>query len=117
MLDSALDAGISEADFWEMTLAEIERLSDSKKRVWKREAQERASFDYKLAELIGRSVARIHSSSAKFPPIYEVYPTLFDEIEGEDVQEQIQKKKDEVSALRLRLFTQSFNKKFEEVGK
>ena len=96
-----------------MTIAELIRLSDSKKRIWKREAREKASFDYTLADLIGRSIARIHSSSNKMPTIAEVYPTLFDAAEAE---EKIQEKKDELSVLRFKQFAQSFNSRFKEAS-
>lgn len=92
-----------------MTLAELVRLIESKKRVQERELKEKATFDYMLADLIGRSVARIHSSSNKMPSIAEVYPSLFSQ---EEVEENVQAKKDELSALRFKQFTQSFNAKF-----
>lgn len=114
-LESALDYGITEADFWEMTLAELERAISSKKRVKKQQDQERAAFDYILADLIGRSVARIYSSSAKLPEITEVYTTLFD---NQGYQEKKQEQLEELSALRFRQFAQAYNKKFnKEVGK
>lgn len=114
-LESALDYGITEATFWEMTLAELERAISSKKRVKKQQDQERAAFDYILADLIGRSVARIYSSSAKLPEITEVYTTLFD---NQDIQEKKQEKLEELSALRFKQFAQAHNKKFnKEVGK
>ena len=97
-----------------MTLAELNRAVESKKRCQKREAQEKANFDYILADLIGRSIARIHSSSNQLPKIHEVYPGLF---ESQEIEEKIQEKKDELSALRFKQFTQSFNSKFKEVGK
>lgn len=97
-----------------MTLAELNRLVESKKRIQKREAQEKASFDYILADLIGRSVARIHSSSATLPRLSDAYPALFD---SEVVEERLQEKKDELSALRFKQFANSFNKKFKEAGK
>lgn len=69
-----------------------------------------------LADLIGKSVARIYNSANHMPDISEQYPSLFDSIE---IQEQKQKKKDELSALRFKLFADSFNKKFQnkEVAK
>lgn len=110
-LENSLDAGLSEQEFWTMTLGEVIRALESKKRVNKLQAQEKASYDYILADLIGRSVARIYSSSAQLPPISEVYPTLFDNAETEN---KIQKKRDELSVLRLKQFTESFNKKFKK---
>ena len=44
-LDNALDYGISEHDFWDMTIAELTRAIASKKRIQKQQAQEKASFD------------------------------------------------------------------------
>ena len=114
LLDNALDYGISEKDFWEMTIAELNRAVDSKKRMQRLEAQEIASHNYILADLIGRSVARIYSSSAKMPDISEAYPSLFD---SEEHEEKLQEKRDELSILRFKQFTQSFNERFKEVGK
>lgn len=97
-----------------MTLAELIRAIDSKKRIELQQAKEKACYDYMLADLIGYSIARIHSSAAKMPHISTVYPTLFD---SETVEEQMQEKRDEMSVIRFKQFAQAFNKKFEEVGK
>lgn len=108
-LDNALDAGISEFDFWQMTISEFERLLKSKKRIQEAKEKERAVFDYILADMIGRSVARVHSSANKMPEISDAYPWLF---ESEEIQEKRQEKKDELSAMRFKLFALSHNKKF-----
>ena len=107
-LEVALDYGIDETNYWNMTLAEVIRAIESKKRKQRLQAQERASYDYILADLIGRSVSRIYSNSTRLPQIYEVYPTLFDGVEMED---QKQQKQMEISAIRFKLFAQSYNKK------
>lgn len=108
-LDTCLDYGITENDFWNMTFGELERLLLSKKRIEKQQLQEKASFDYILADIVGKSMARLYSSNNNIPSIEEVYPSLFDSVE---IQEQKQEKKDEVSAIRFKQFAQSFNKKF-----
>ena len=114
-LEAALDIGILEKDFWDMTLLEVDRALKSYERVKRREAQEKASYDYILADLIGRSVARVYHSTNKIPPIYEAYPGLFD---NKEMQEKQQEKKDKLSALRFRQFANAFNKKkCEEVDK
>lgn len=97
-----------------MTIAELERAVNSKKRMLKAAAREKASYDYILADLIGRSVARVYHSSNIYPPINEAYPSLFN---SEELEEKRQEKTDELSALRFRQFANSFNKKFKEVGK
>lgn len=108
-LDVALDYGIIEDRFWNMTIAEINREIESKQRQQRVEAKEKASFDYILADLIGRSIARIHSSVNKFPSIAETYPSLF---VAEEIEAQQQQKKDELSVLRFKQFAQAFNKRF-----
>lgn len=92
-----------------MTIAELERAIDSKKRRKKDEARDKAMFDYLLANLIGQSVARIYSSSSHYPGIEEAYPMFFD---SEEIQEKKQQKKDELSALRFKQFATSFNSKY-----
>ena len=96
-----------------MTLAEIIRFVESRRRMQKFEAQQKASYDYILADLIGRSIGRIYSSTTKMTTMAEAYPSLF---EQEAIQEEIQKKKDEASAVRFRQFVQSFNKRFRKDG-
>lgn len=108
-LDSALDYGITEQQFWEMTIGELTRAFKSLQRVEKQRAREKAIFDYNLADMVGRSMARLYSSTATMPDISEIYPSLFDSVE---IQQQRQAKQAELSALRFKQFAQSFNKRF-----
>jgi hypothetical protein len=64
--------------------------------------------------LIGRSVARIYSSSNQYPSIADAYPSLFSQ---EEVEEKIQARKDELSALRFKQFAQFHNSRYKEGGK
>lgn len=95
-----------------MTIPELQRAINSYNRKRKQQAQEKATFDYLLADLIGRSVSRIYSSSNTMPEISEAYPTLF---ENEEIQQRKQAKQAELSVLRFRQFADSYNKKFQEV--
>ena len=98
-----------------MTIAEIERAIDSKKRMQKAQAQEKASFDYILADLIGKSISRIYSSTNEMPNIAQVYPTLFN---TEDIEQAKAEKQAELSVARFKQFAKSFNSKFnKEVAK
>lgn len=94
-----------------MTLAEFDRAIASHTRREKMKAQEQASFDYILADLIGRSIGRIYSSSTKIPEIAEVYPSLFD---SEEIKEQKQAKTAEISALRFKQFANFHNNKLKK---
>lgn len=95
-----------------MTPAEVFRAIESKKRVMKVEAQEKATYDYILADLIGRSLGRLYSSSATMPELGAVYPSLFD---TKDIEQKKQEKKMELSAIRFQQFAQSHNRKYKEV--
>lgn len=94
-----------------MTIAEITRMAKSKQRTTITASKERAVFDYLLADLIGKSVSRIYSNSARMPELYEVYPSLF---EQEDIDEKKQEQRDTLSALRFKQFAQSYNKRFKK---
>ena len=113
-LANALDIGIDECTYWNMTIAELTRAIESHNRREKAQQREQASFDYLLADTIGKSVARIYSSSARMPEIYDVYPTLFDSAE---IQAQKKAKKDELSVLRFKQFAQAHNDKYKGASK
>ena len=115
MLENALDYGIAEAEFWEMTLAELHRAVDSKRRVIKMENQERATYDYILANLIINGVGKMLDGKGEFPTIEEAYPKLFDDIQEEKAAK-IQEQKNNLSALRFKQFAQSYNSKFKGVA-
>lgn len=97
-----------------MTIAELERVIDSKHRVIEAQNKHRAIYDYRLADLIGRSIARAYNSANKMPDIADVYPELFTD---EESKEEKQKQIDELSILRFKAFAQSYNKKYKEVAK
>lgn len=91
-----------------MTIAELERLIESKKRVKAQQDKEKASFDYILADLIGRSISRVYHSANKMPELHEAYPSLFD---SEEIEEKKQEQLDELSALRFKQFAQAYSNK------
>ena len=98
-----------------MTLAELNRAIESKKRVQKIQAQERASFDYILSTLVVKGFSIAMGSKESYPTIEQAYPGIFDELK-EEKQDLLQQKKDELSILRFKQFAQSYNhKKYKEV--
>ena len=94
-----------------MTPGEVMRFINSRSRVRRIEAQERASYDYILANLIVRGVGITLGSKDSIPPIQEIYPNLFDDVIQQQ-EEKIQQQKAQVSALRFRQFAQSYNKNY-----
>lgn len=91
-----------------MTIAELSRYFSSYQRAQKRRQQEQASYDYILADLIGRSVSRIYNKSGKMPEIYEAYPSLF---ESADIEEKRKEQKTQLSILRFKQFANFHNDK------
>lgn len=108
-LETALDYGLKEFEFWDMTFAELTRYFESRKRVEEKRLQEKASFDYIQAQLITRGISCLFSSSAQMPKVYEVYPTLF---EAEIIKQNEANKRVELSAARFKQFAETHNKKF-----
>lgn len=109
MLDNALDCGVSEIEFWDMTIGELDRLIKSKQRQDKNRAKERAVLDYTLAVLVGRAMSA--DEQHPFPELYDAYPGVFAE-EIEANQKALQEQHDNLSALRFIQFAESFNQKF-----
>ena len=98
-----------------MTISEVERAMLSRKRVLEREVRQKANFDYILADLIGRSVGRIYSSTTNIPDIYTVYPSLFN---SQEIEEEKAQRQAELSTIRFRLFAKAHNDKYnQEVAK
>lgn len=104
-LETALLYGLTEHEFWNMTIKEVIRAVKAKQDKEKLELKNKAIFDYKLANMIGISFAN------KLPDIWEFYPTLFN---SEEELEKREKKQAELSALRFINFAESFNKRFTE---
>ena len=97
-----------------MTPAEVGRLIDSKNRLAKIEAKERASFDYIQASLIIKGVSICLGEKSSYPTLQEAYPSLFEDL-IEEQAEKIQKQKETMSILRFRQFAQTYNNKYKEV--
>ena len=97
-----------------MTIAEIQRVINSKNRVKINEDKEKAAFDYILASLIIRGVSAAIVGGDGIPSIEDVYSSLFNDTKDRK-QEEKQNKIDELSALRFKQFAQFHNRKYEEV--
>lgn len=80
--------GLNEFDFWNMTVAEVERYLNG--AVWRHKTQ--AQFDYTLATLIGRAVSCV-VSGGEMATLEEAYPSLFDAPNQEEEKEEREKEK------------------------
>ena len=92
-----------------MSISELTRQVESYKRVEKKRLQEKATYDYIQANLIGLYIGRVYSSSINIPSLEEAYKSLFDD---EEIQEQKKKHLEELSIIRFKQFTQQFNDNF-----
>ena len=111
MLINALDYGIKEKDFWEMTPAEVLRECNSIRKVQRIQLQEKASLDYVLAQLISKGVSIVLGGKDSFPQIHEAYPNIFDDV-IEEHQTKMEEQKINLSATRFKQFAQLYNQKF-----
>lgn len=112
MLDNALDYGLSEEQFWNMTVGELDRYVSSRQRQEEHRLKERATMDYTLALLIGRTFSGSNEENP-FPDLYEVYPNLFFK-EAVKRKEEEAERLSQLSAIRFRQFAESFNSKFDK---
>lgn len=110
LLQPAINMGLSEFDFWNMTKAEIERYIEG--AIWRMRSQ--AQFDYCLADLIGISVARVMSNDVNYPPIEQVYPSLFDDVIKEQKKRQEEEARIQDSTNRFMEFALKHNAKIRE---
>lgn len=110
-LDIALDCGILEASFWDMTIAEIQRHIKSYYRQKEAQQKETAAHNYILANLIGRSIATYFSEEIEMLKIEEAYPDLF----TENAKKTIDKHNEletELAIARFKQFAIQHNKNF-----
>lgn len=102
--------GLSEFDFWNMTLGEIERFAKSYKRREEKRLKEKAFLYYRLADLIGISNGRYYTKHFSYPEIYEVFGGIFEE---EEIETKKQEERDRKSIELIRHFYEQ-NKKIKE---
>lgn len=95
-----------------MTPGEISRAIESKNRIIRIEAQEKATYDYIQATLIVKGISICLGDKSAFPSVHDAYPGIFDDV-VQAKSEEIEQKKAELSVLRFKQFAQSYNKKFE----
>lgn len=100
-----------------MTLGEIKRATKSKARVIKREAQERAGYDYILASLIVKGFSKVMGGEGEYPSLQDTYPDLFKDSEAIAEKQRIaEENKVNLSVLRFKQFANFHNNKYKEVA-
>lgn len=87
LLQPAINLGLSEFNFWDMTISEVERFMEG--AVWQMKLK--AQFDYSLANLIGTGVCIAMGGNTTFPTLEEAYPSMFeDELKQQQEQQQLE---------------------------
>ena len=112
LLEQCMSIGMREEEFYKSTLAQVTRYVEAYNKQQQSELQEKAYFDYQLANLIGMSVSRLLSKDAKYPEFKKAYPFI-----GNDAQERVDEQWEmEVQRIKLREWAEQMNKKFNVVG-
>lgn len=107
---SALISGVSEAEFWKMTIGEVVRACEA----YEDRRRDTAYFAYTTAMTVGLFVGSMFGSKSP-PTIEEVYPELFSD-KKEEVEKAEQMAKDERSAANFIKFANSFNQRYKPNG-
>lgn len=110
LLPNAMKAGVSYADFWDLTYGEIMLHIKVHNEVKVDELKAQAAQQHSLANLIGMSVARLMDKEAKFPTLYECYPELFAE-EAKKEQEEMAEKEWKLYKARIMEYSMANNAK------
>lgn len=110
LLDASLKIGLSEFDFWEMTIGEVDRFIESYN--WRKSQQEKqnAFLVYSTANLIGMKMADVLNGTNNMPEVYDVFPDIFPEEQAKREEEE-QNRKEEETRLKFLQFATHFNNK------
>ena len=95
MMPIALQNGIGIDEFERSTFREVEYMIEAKQEIHEREVKSSILQDYQMVDLMAASLGRIMSDKAKYPEIYDIYPTLFGDELAESIKEDKQRLEDE----------------------
>ena len=85
LLEQCMSIGMTEKDFYDSTFKQVKRYAESYTTREKAKMQEKAFFDYQLANMIGTSVARLFSNDVQYPSIEEAYAGIFDDTNNKEI--------------------------------
>lgn len=74
LLAHCMSIGMKEDEFYNLTLNQVTRHVEAYSKRQENQLQEKAYFDYQLANLIGVSVSRLLDKDAKYPSFEKIYP-------------------------------------------
>ena len=109
---TALDIGIVESDFWEMTIGEVNRRVESFNRMYMAKQKQKATIDYSTAVFLGGLIANVIGGEGKITPIEEVYPALFEE----ERKELAQARQNEINVANFLDFAAKHNLNYKQGG-
>lgn len=111
LLQQCMSIGMREEDFYNSTLAQITRYVESYNKQQQNKLQEKAYFDYQLANLIGVSVYRLLSKNTKYPAFEKAYPFITQSKQAKEIDEEWEMEKQH---MKLMEWAEQMNKKFEK---
>lgn len=105
---------MSERDFWGMTLGELARWFDARRRETQAKAEMRAALDYKQAYAIGRAFAATQSRRNKFPSFDDIYGALLEA--DQEYQERKAEREAEAFAAKFAAFMDASDRRIKAKG-
>lgn len=74
-----MDIGIKVSDFWEFSIAEVNDLLTSSRRMRELEFKEKVQLQFLQADALGNVVARMFDKKVPRMQPWDIYPALFEE--------------------------------------
>lgn len=116
LLPRAIECGMEESKFWNSTLGEVQRYIEAYNKKYTDNYKRDLVLCHLTADLVCYSVGRLLSEDAKYPDIYDMYPTLFgEEIEQREIIRE-QQEKDMIKTNLMNLFKNCVPKTAEEMA-
>ena len=106
MLPIALQCGINILDYWFLTYGEIVDTVKAFREVDRLRIREVATFNYSLATLISKGIARVLDGKSDYPSLKGAYPGIFTDIDETPVQQNA-----EIMKERFMKYAEANNKK------
>lgn len=111
MRDRAVQLGLPEREFWEMTVGEVTRWSEGAAHRHRSQLRDQAALDHTHALLLAKCIGIVFGSGGKFPRLEDSYPDLFREELQEEQRQAEEERRMAMSAARFVAFANAFNKK------
>lgn len=109
MMPIALENGIGIDEFERSTFREVEYMIKAAQNKHQRDFKSNVMLQYQMVDLIAASVGRLMDGKVKYPAVYEIYPTLFEDELMISVKEEQQRLENERITAQWKAYAAGYN--------